>query len=218
MAAFASLPLFTDAWVADTKHLTRLARGTYHDLLVLIWRSPECRVPNDDAWLAPRLAMTIEEVAAELRPIIAEFCRSDGNWITQKRLRKEWDYCNKKREQQSVSAKARWNKDKKSRNAMPPGIAPTPSPTKKEGAPSAPSTNPEKELFERGREVLGKRAGGLIAKLLKAHRGSIAQTKTTIERAAEKHSPVEYVAAIINALANNRPLTAAGNLWPEGIT
>jgi uncharacterized protein YdaU (DUF1376 family) len=146
MAAFASLPLFTDAWVADTKHLSRLARGTYMDLLILIWRSPECRVPNDDAWLAPRLAMTLEEVAAELRPLITEFCQSDGNWVTQKRLRKEFTYCNKKREIQSVAAKARWDNNKKSNSAMPAGIAPSPSPSpspsdKKEGSLRSPPRN-----------------------------------------------------------------------------
>jgi len=86
MSAFPHLPLFTDAWVADTKHLSRLERGTYFDLLVLMWRVPNCRVPNDDAWLGKRLGMTADEVTNELRPIITEFCQIDGNWITQKRL------------------------------------------------------------------------------------------------------------------------------------
>lgn len=120
MADFPSLPLFTDAWVADTKHLTRLERGTYHDLLVLMWRSPECRVPNDDAWLGKRLGMTPNEVQNELRPIIAEFIQSDGNWLCQKRLRKEWEWCHKNRKKQSDSAKSRWRNNKKSNVAMPP--------------------------------------------------------------------------------------------------
>ena len=50
MAQFPGLLLWTDAWVADTKHLSRLERGTYLDLLVLMWRTPGCRVPNDDEW------------------------------------------------------------------------------------------------------------------------------------------------------------------------
>lgn len=68
MAEFPALPLWTDAWVADTKHLTWLERGTYHDLLVLMWRSPGCRIPNDDHWLAKRLGMSLAEVQHELRP------------------------------------------------------------------------------------------------------------------------------------------------------
>lgn len=112
MARFPYLPLFTEAWVADTKHLTRLERGTYHDLLVLMWQSPECRVPNDDAWLGKRLGMTPAEVAAELRPIISEFCQSDGNWLTQKRLRIEFLGATKLSRQRTVAANARWNKEK----------------------------------------------------------------------------------------------------------
>src|SRR6185436_1973101 len=97
MAQFPALMLWTDAWIADTKHLSRLERGTYHDLLVLMWRSPECRVPNDDGWLGKHLGMTVEQVTAELRPLISEFIKSDGNWLFQKRLRKEWNWCKKNR-------------------------------------------------------------------------------------------------------------------------
>jgi len=138
MAAFPSLPLFTDAWVADTKHLTRLERGTYHDLVVLMWRTPECRVPNDDAWLSKRLGMTLDEVKNELRPIIAEFCSTDGNWITQKRLRKEWEWCSRSRTHQSGRAKSRWSKEKPNAGDAQPGNAPYPTPPKDslEGKPS----------------------------------------------------------------------------------
>lgn len=108
MADFPALPLWTDAWVADTKHLSRVERGTYLDLLVLIWRSPGCRVPNDNVWLGKHLAMTVKEVVGELRQIITEFCQSDGNWITQKRLTKESQFLHK----QSDSSKARWHKEK----------------------------------------------------------------------------------------------------------
>lgn len=45
MAEFPAMPLWTDAWVADTRHLTRCERGTYHDLLVEMWRSPHCALP-----------------------------------------------------------------------------------------------------------------------------------------------------------------------------
>jgi len=112
MSAFPHLPLFTDAWVADTKHLSRLERGTYFDLLVLMWRVPNCRVPNDDAWLGKRLGMTADEVTNELRPIITEFCQIDGNWITQKRLKREWDWCLRNSKKRSDAAKSRWQKEK----------------------------------------------------------------------------------------------------------
>lgn len=111
MAEFAALPLFTDSWIADTAHLTRLERGLYCDLLVLMWRSPECRVPNDLDWISRRLRCD-ESERRTLELIVAEFCQSTGNWITQKRLAKEFSYVREKSKKQSDRAKSRWDKDK----------------------------------------------------------------------------------------------------------
>jgi uncharacterized protein YdaU (DUF1376 family) len=110
MAQFPSLMLWTDAWIADTRHLTRSERGTYLDLLILMWRTPGCRVPNDNDWLAKRLKMSEAEIVAELRPIIVEFCQTDGNWIFQKRLQKEFRYRLAQSGQQSARIKKRWRK------------------------------------------------------------------------------------------------------------
>ena len=62
-------------------------------------------------------------------------------------------------------------------------------------APTPPT--PETELFRRGKEVLGKNAGGLIAELLRAKDGSIPLARSAIEAASTKHDPREYVGAII---------------------
>jgi uncharacterized protein YdaU (DUF1376 family) len=112
MAQFPGLLLWTDSWVADTAHLTRLERGTYHDLLVLMWRTPGCRVPNDNAWLAKHMRMSPDEISQELRPIIAEFCQSDGNHLFQKRLQKEFVRAFQHSLKQSDRAKSRWEKVK----------------------------------------------------------------------------------------------------------
>ena len=109
-----SLPLWVDAYIADTDHLSDAEHGRYLCLLMLMWRLPGCRIPNDDEWIARRFRRSVEAVKSELRPIIAEFCQSDGNWITQKRLMKEHDYCKRKRAAATVSAKVRWDKEKTS--------------------------------------------------------------------------------------------------------
>lgn len=132
MAEFAALPLFTDAWIADTAHLTRAERGLYHDMLVLCWRSPECRMPNEIDWIAAKLRCSPDEVAT-IEKLIAEFLSSTGNWLTQKRLKKEFQYLRDRRKKLSELAKRRWNKEKTTspRNAQNTGcsIAPTPTPT-----------------------------------------------------------------------------------------
>lgn len=104
--------LRTDAWVADTCHLSIAARGAYMDLLVLMWRSPGCRVPNDNGWLQQHLHMTKDDIRNLLRPVIEEFCRCDGNYVCQKRLLKEYDLAQNRRHRASVRAKRRWEKEK----------------------------------------------------------------------------------------------------------
>src|SRR3954462_11066313 len=112
MAQFPGLLLWTDSWVADTAHLTRLERGTYHDLLVLMWRTPGCRVPNDNAWLAKHMRMSPNEISQELRPIITEFCQTDRNFLFQRRLQKEFLRAFQYSSKQSARSKSRWNKEK----------------------------------------------------------------------------------------------------------
>jgi len=112
VAEFPALPLFTDAYLADTEHLSDAEHGIYLKILMIMWRSPNCRIPNDDVWIARRLRKTTAEVEKQVRPLLAEFCQSDGNWITQKRLLKELEWCLNKRKQTSGAAKSRWDKQK----------------------------------------------------------------------------------------------------------
>jgi hypothetical protein len=65
--------------------------------------------------------MTLDEVATELRPIISEFCQTDGNdWIVQKRLQREWQYCIDAAKRRSEAARAReQNKKEASPRAAP---------------------------------------------------------------------------------------------------
>lgn len=112
MAEMPFFPLATDAFLADTDHLDDAERGRYVSLLIALWRAPQQRLPNDDAWLSRKFKRTPEEVATQLRPLIAEFCQNDGNWITQKRISKEFKRAQKSVKQRSDAAKARWIKEK----------------------------------------------------------------------------------------------------------
>lgn len=66
---------------------------------------------------------------------------------------------------------------------------------KKDAADAA--QNPEKELFERGKQVLGPDAGGIIAKLLNIKKKDVALARAAIETASTKQNPREYIGAII---------------------
>ena len=124
MAEFPALPIWTDAYMLDCGHLTDAEHGRYFLLLMLIWRSPECRIPNEPEWVSRKLKRTLAEYESDILPLINEFCKNTGNWITQKRLSKEFLYLQKKSKSQSDKANLRWTKEKVSYRAD----APTPTP------------------------------------------------------------------------------------------
>jgi 5-methylcytosine-specific restriction endonuclease McrA len=82
--------------------------------------------------------------------------------------------------------------------------------------------DPKKELFDRGRQVLGRQSGGLISKLLKAcgpedHPTSIAKARARIEDASTKTNPAEWLGRVLAPRAGSPVLTETGQPWPEGI-
>lgn len=112
MPDFPAMPLWTDAYLADTTHLTHEEHGRYLLMLIHLWRMPEKRFPNDDAWLARKFGCSREDVATLWRPLLAEFFTADANGICQKRLAREWHRLRNTSARQSAAAKSRWDKEK----------------------------------------------------------------------------------------------------------
>lgn len=156
MADFPALPLWTDAYLADTRHLSTLEHGAYLLLMMEAWRRPHCDLPDDDRILA-RLAGLNEEQWIECKSTIMEMWNLDGRrktW-TQKRLLKERSYVKGKSKVQRDKALKRWNNSKNDDAAalpdtMPercPDDAPTPTPTPIDNASA---------LSERARDLMRK--------------------------------------------------------------
>jgi hypothetical protein len=78
---------------------------------------------------------------------------------------------------------------------------------KKDGAdaPLPAYNTAEKELFDRGKEILGPKAGGLIRKVLKAKGENVALARAAIEQASTKQSPLEYVGRIAAGPPDSTP-------------
>lgn len=116
MAEFPFLPLATDAYLGDTTHLTTIEHGAYLLLLMAAWRSPDCRLPDDDRLLSRYARLTAGQWA-RMRPILATFWRIEGGFWMQRRLTDEWEAVRQKREKAKDAAGSRWLKNKKGRHA-----------------------------------------------------------------------------------------------------
>jgi uncharacterized protein YdaU (DUF1376 family) len=80
MAEFPALPLWTDAYLGDTTHLTTIEHGAYLLLLMTAWRTKDCALPDDDRLLA-RYARCNAGQWKRLRPIIEPFfVVENGHW------------------------------------------------------------------------------------------------------------------------------------------
>lgn len=106
MAEYPALPLFTDAYMADTRHLTPAQHGAYLLLLMTAWRMPDCKLPNDDTFLC-RCASMDRRVWDNNRDVIMSFWKQDDlqKWY-QARLLDERKYVDDMRNKNSAAGKA----------------------------------------------------------------------------------------------------------------
>ena len=87
MAAFPTLPLHTDAYLADTRHLSTLEHGAFLLLLMCAWRTEGCRLADNDGFLARIVGLTPyrwRKVRTSLEPL---FQISEGYWYNAKLTR-----------------------------------------------------------------------------------------------------------------------------------
>jgi uncharacterized protein YdaU (DUF1376 family) len=140
MAEFPALPLWTDAYLADTIHLNNRESGAYLHLLMAAWRLPNGELPNDHALLARYARCTSSEWLYVKGKVMPFFTLVNGKFI-QKRLERERAFVRGRAEKARAAANAKWLKAKGSNGAhayagqmlnSPQAYPPTPTPIKKE--------------------------------------------------------------------------------------
>lgn len=106
MAEFNMLPLYTDTFISDTIDLDATESGAYLMLLMCAWRSPGCRLPDDDVRLA-RFARCDGRTWRRIRETVMAFWEreGDGFWVNPK-LSKVRESCNTSRENKKRGAEA----------------------------------------------------------------------------------------------------------------
>lgn len=93
MSQAPAMPVFTDALLGDTLHLSAEEFGAYCLLLFATWRNNGKAMPDDPAKLSRICRVTTRRWLERLRPVLVSFFDlSDGCWH-QKRLEKEWMFC-----------------------------------------------------------------------------------------------------------------------------
>ncbi len=134
MAEFPALPFFTDAYLADTIHLTTAQHGAYLLLLMAAWRSRDCALPNDDEFLARIARMDKRTWAAHKAIVMAFWTLGEDAKFRQGRLSDERKYVEARRNKQSLAGKASALKrqEREATHVQPNGnqnSTPTPTPT-----------------------------------------------------------------------------------------
>jgi uncharacterized protein YdaU (DUF1376 family) len=110
------MPVFPDALIGDTTHLTMEEFGVYCMILFVTWRNNGQPLPDDDKRMARICRMSGKKWAA-VRPAVADFFDlSEGVW-RQKRLEKEWKYVCDQRAKQSEKGKKSAEARQKSKNS-----------------------------------------------------------------------------------------------------
>ena len=107
MAELPAIPLWTDSYLADTRHLSTLEHGAYLLLLMETWRRKDTALPDDDALWA-RLAGVDLRTWKRIKPTIrAFFTQRDDGYFEQRRLVDEKQFVMARRDRLSAAAKAR---------------------------------------------------------------------------------------------------------------
>lgn len=85
MAEFPAIPLWTDAYLSDTRHLTAAQHGAYLLLMFTAWRTKDNSLPDDDDKLSSWAAMDKRTWLKNKKIVMSFWCKTDGVW-RQKRL------------------------------------------------------------------------------------------------------------------------------------
>ena len=186
------MPLYVADYLADTMHLNASQSGAYLHLIMHYWQHGS--LPDDDEKLSRIARMRIEDWRRHRGTVEAFFQPGWRHARIDSELSRSAEISNKrkaaaKQKHSNSSANAPANAEQMHTHTRASSQSPS--------DPNGSASDAEKELFKRGKEILGANAGGLIAKLLKAKKRNVALCRAAIETASTKQNPREYVGALI---------------------
>jgi len=106
MAQAPMMPIWPDALLGDTLHLSAEQFGAYLLLLFATWRNNGKPLPDDDRKLARICRSTVAHWRRALRPTVIDFFQTDDGFLHQKRLESEWNWISEKIEINKINGAA----------------------------------------------------------------------------------------------------------------
>jgi uncharacterized protein YdaU (DUF1376 family) len=179
------MPLYVADYQADTAHLTTTEHGAYLLLIMFYWTKGG--LPESEEAIRRVTRMTARQWSQSRDVLRSLF----GDEWRHKRIDEELAKAVEKSQVNSANAKRRHSE----RTADAKRSDTQSQSHKKDAAPAA--SDPEIDLFRRGRELLGNSAGGLVKQLLQAKGGKITDARAALETAAGKSNPREYLGGVI---------------------
>lgn len=82
-------PMYPTDFEAKTSHLTLEEDGAYNRLLRLMWMTPGCSLPDDDAWIMRRMRCDFDTFERVVKPLICEFMKCEKGRVFSPRLMQE---------------------------------------------------------------------------------------------------------------------------------
>jgi len=222
MAEFPALPLWTDAYLGDTTHLTTIEHGAYLLLLMTAWRTRNCTLPDDDRLLA-RYVRCGPQQWRRLRVILEPFFDIENGVWSQRRLTDERGAVERHRQQQIEKGKAgalakslkRQGRGKAEvKSGLSPANAQGEAEGEAEGQPGASShlhthipldksngaevihVDPNKKFWDSAKSYLGqtrKDPGALVNMWLKAHGKELTAKALTAAQIENAVEPIAYI-------------------------
>lgn len=104
-----AMPVFGDAFLKDTLHLSAEEFGAYWLLLLAAWPRDNCDLPNDDKKLA-RIARVSPQKWRGIKETVLEFWTPDGENIFQKRQVREREWVDQKSKVNALNREQGWKR------------------------------------------------------------------------------------------------------------
>ncbi len=104
MTDIPAMLLWTDAYMADTSHLTTTEHGAYLLILMAMWRAGGA-LPDDETRLARTARLPLDKWR-RIAPSVMEFMTVENGSVTQKRLRLEFEIASCKAQKLSNAGRA----------------------------------------------------------------------------------------------------------------